>query len=718
MATAQSKLDILIAAKNNASPAINQLKGDLASLDRSLGGLAKGLGGLAAGLGVAGLVALGGAAANAAMDLSRTAAMATDVEASFKQMASAAGQSSSEMMGSLKEASRGAISDYDLMLTANRAMLLGVSDNSEKMGSLMDVARARSQAMGITTTQAFNDIVTGIGRMSPLILDNLGIVIDQADANDIYAESIGKTVAALTEQEKKQALVNAVIDQSAGLVAANAAAGDDAASKFERMDAAIANAKVALGELFAPSMSIVATDIANAAQAMTNSMERTAASGRGDWLGLIALADQAKLASNNAKVTAEDFTTLGVTADQARSSVEGLGVAGYAAGDGLTAAELKAANLTTRLAGLKAQSDAASAALAGITSSALSRLESAASAAVGAGMGAGTVAGMYTANAERIRGQIKAMQDLGLETDYINFKSQELADEAARPFNLAIEAAREAKKETVSYADTLSDAEQQANQAFDNIAGLVSGVLSGALNTGTGVDPNEVLESLGLPREDAINESARRLADIAKNGLKGQDWLGDFASDVPDIWQMIRTAQNPQEEAAYLLRDFQDGLLTAAIDKDKAKAIVKRQIMGDANMAELAQEIAAEIAAEMGIPMQQALAASQGALGVGGGGAGMGTTTAQQFTEGANANLDETNAGGTFVDKFIAQTQASYAKLKTAGGDAGKQWGNEFLATVGNSVPPALVRILTDLVTPGVISSIAQQGTLTGAVGP
>src|SRR5690606_916954 len=105
---------------------------------------------------------------------------------------------------------------------------------------------------------------------------------------------------------------------------------------------------------------------------------------------------------------------------------------------------------------------------------------------------------------------------------------------------------------------------------------------------------------------------------IAANGLKGQDWLDAFASEVPDIWRMIRTAQNPQEEAAHLLRDFQDGLLTAAIDRDKAKEIVRRQILGDRNLAEMAREIAEELAAEMGIPLQEAMAASRTAL-IGGG---------------------------------------------------------------------------------------------------
>ena len=42
---------------------------------------------------------------------------------------------------------------------------------------LMEVAGARAKAMGISTPQAYNDIKQRVfGRVSPLILDNLGIL--------------------------------------------------------------------------------------------------------------------------------------------------------------------------------------------------------------------------------------------------------------------------------------------------------------------------------------------------------------------------------------------------------------------------------------------------------------------------------------------------------------------------------------------------------------
>ena len=80
------------------------------------------------------------------------------------------------LLQKLKAVSGGTISNANLIEAANRAMALNVTRDIGKMAKLLEVARVRAKAMGIDTTQAFNDIVTGIGRQSPLILDNLGII--------------------------------------------------------------------------------------------------------------------------------------------------------------------------------------------------------------------------------------------------------------------------------------------------------------------------------------------------------------------------------------------------------------------------------------------------------------------------------------------------------------------------------------------------------------
>lgn len=741
-----SKLDILVTAKNNASPALKQVGVDLAGIDKHAGSAADGLKGLALAGGAAGLVALGSAAIGTGFELSRLAATATDIETSFNTMAKSAGESGDAMLAGLRESSRGAIADMDLMLAANRAMLLGVADSTQELTDLMDVARARSQAMGTTTTEAFSDLVTGLGRGSVQILDNLGIMLDAEQVNQAYAQSIGKTAEALTDQEKKQALVNAVIRESASLVRANEAAGDDAASNFERMDAAITNAKVAMGELFSPAMIVVANALADAATDMTDAMHNAAEAEAemaqpqdfGDWLSNLramnaSFRDQA-IASRIAQEGVDGLGGANFAYAEAAGKADAithdltfgfnaLGAAGGIAAEGIRRVGEIAPWAAGQLAALKAQSDATRASLAATQSAALGKLESAAMGAIGAGaMSASEAARIYGPAEERLRAQQKALEAVGYEGAELKFKMEELAARSAEPFTNATEATREAEREARKYASALSgsggggggsvtDAVAEAEAAFESLRGKVAGVLSGALDTGTGVDPDKALEAMGFPRADAINENARRLADIAANGLKGQDWLGEFQKEVPDIWNMIRLAQNPQAEAAMLLRDFQDGLLTSPIDRGMAKEIVKRAIMGEQNMAALATEIANELSAEMGIPLSQALAAAQGTLG-GGTGAG---ELAQNFTDGAIAGLTEAGGGIVFVDTFVEQMKARYTLLSSAGKEAGTQWGASFMAAVGDNVPSALISLLTELVTPGVFAKFAQQGSLTSS---
>lgn len=93
----------------------------------------------------------------------------------------------------------------------------------------------------MSASQAVSDVITGIGRMSPQILDNLGIV-GATKAIDDYAKSLGKTSEQLTDVERKQALVNVVLAGASGPTVV-----DDAAAAFERMDAALQNSKGSVG---------------------------------------------------------------------------------------------------------------------------------------------------------------------------------------------------------------------------------------------------------------------------------------------------------------------------------------------------------------------------------------------------------------------------------------------------------------------------------------
>lgn len=135
------------------------------------------------------------------------------VKKSFDQLTASVWQNSNEMLKALKEASKGAVSEYDLMLSANRSLKLWVASNTEDMTDLMKIARLYGQQMWQDVTQSFNDIVTWLWRWSPMILDNLWIIIDSEKAYEEYAQKIWKASNELTKQEKTQALVNATLEE-------------------------------------------------------------------------------------------------------------------------------------------------------------------------------------------------------------------------------------------------------------------------------------------------------------------------------------------------------------------------------------------------------------------------------------------------------------------------------------------------------------------------
>ncbi len=60
-----------------------------------------------------------------------------------------------------------------------------------------------------------SSLVTGISRMSPMILDNLGLTVKLSDANARAAEMFGKTADALEDQEKKAGMLALALDQLA-----------------------------------------------------------------------------------------------------------------------------------------------------------------------------------------------------------------------------------------------------------------------------------------------------------------------------------------------------------------------------------------------------------------------------------------------------------------------------------------------------------------------
>ena len=174
-------------------------------------GLTKAIGGMA----------IGFAAANKAMDfLKKSVTMSAEMEGvrrGFDNLAKSSGFSSSAF-NKLKTATDGTVASMELMKQANNAMLLGIADSEEQMANMFDIAQRLGQSLGVDTVSAVESLVTGLGRQSKLMLDNLGIMVDTNKAYADHAASLNKSTSELTDQERKQAFVNAAMSEANSLV--------------------------------------------------------------------------------------------------------------------------------------------------------------------------------------------------------------------------------------------------------------------------------------------------------------------------------------------------------------------------------------------------------------------------------------------------------------------------------------------------------------------
>tara|TARA_R110002153_G_scaffold266127_1_gene429216 strand:+ start:341 stop:1960 length:1620 start_codon:yes stop_codon:yes gene_type:complete len=118
----------------------------------------------------------------------------------------------SKSLDKFRKATDNTVTDIDLMTSANNALLLGIVDSDDGFAELIDSAQRLGQAVGLDTKSALDSLVTGMGRQSKLMLDNLGIMIDTGKAYDNYAEKIGISTSALTDNQKKLAFNEATME--------------------------------------------------------------------------------------------------------------------------------------------------------------------------------------------------------------------------------------------------------------------------------------------------------------------------------------------------------------------------------------------------------------------------------------------------------------------------------------------------------------------------
>jgi len=141
-----------------------------------------------------------------------------------------------DIVAATKKASFNTISQYDIMKGANLALTMGITTNATEISQLMQIAIERGRAFGLTTEDAFDRITRGIGRRSTKILDDLGFTANAISANKEYADSLGMSVDALTDDMKVRALFEQILKEGNSELAKQGGLVADISTPYQRLN--------------------------------------------------------------------------------------------------------------------------------------------------------------------------------------------------------------------------------------------------------------------------------------------------------------------------------------------------------------------------------------------------------------------------------------------------------------------------------------------------
>lgn len=148
-------------------------------------------------------------------DFAKEGAENQRIAQSFSRTAESIGANADDIIKKLDEAAKGTVDDEELMQASTRALTLGVAKSGADLVNVMKLARGAALQFGGDAGQAFEAINQAIGNLAPRALKQFGIIVNLGEANKKYADSIGVTVDALTEEQQRQALLNEVLAQGA-----------------------------------------------------------------------------------------------------------------------------------------------------------------------------------------------------------------------------------------------------------------------------------------------------------------------------------------------------------------------------------------------------------------------------------------------------------------------------------------------------------------------
>jgi len=219
-----------------------------ASAGRQFAAQSQGLGGLVG--------AYAGAAATtfaleAAFTALTNAARTENIVKGTSMLAAEIGQSGPAILSKLQAITQEQINLAETAQNTNLALSAGF--NSTQIEKLTVVAQKASTALGRDLSDSFQRLVKGSAKLEPELLDELGIFTRIDPAVKKYAKTLGVSADSLSEFERRQAFVNAVIEEGN--------------RKFASIDTSAPSAQKSLAQLLTQvqNLSVTFTNLINTA---------------------------------------------------------------------------------------------------------------------------------------------------------------------------------------------------------------------------------------------------------------------------------------------------------------------------------------------------------------------------------------------------------------------------------------------------------------------
>lgn len=150
-------------------------------------------------------------ALSAAFGVLQRAAQLEQLKQGFEVLANSAGRTASIIVDSIQKITDGAVSADAAFRSAAAGFNAGFS--SIEIERLTQIAKTASQALGRNLTDSLDRLIRGTAKLEPEILDELGIFVRLDDAVRRYAETLNKAAGDLTQAERRQAFLNAALEQ-------------------------------------------------------------------------------------------------------------------------------------------------------------------------------------------------------------------------------------------------------------------------------------------------------------------------------------------------------------------------------------------------------------------------------------------------------------------------------------------------------------------------